>query len=382
VLLTFAAVSEARRNPLGYRGVSAAGHGETAAVGVLLSNLGTPEAPTAAALRTYLREFLSDPRVIELPRWQWKLILELFILPRRPAVSAALYRKVWTPEGSPLLTGTVALAGALEGALRAASEVPLHVAVGMRYGRPSLATALRELFDKGCRRLLLFPLYPQYSGSTTGSTCDAVFAELSRWRWVPELRTVSSYHDDPGYVRALAASIRDSWQRQGRSQRQLFTFHGIPRRYFENGDPYYCHCQKTARLVAAELGLADGEWLVTFQSLFGKEEWLKPYTDETVKRLGAERLASLDAACLGFAVDCLETLEEIDGLNRELFTHAGGGTFRYVPCLNQRADHVAALAGIARRHLGGWLERPAAPPASRERVAAHAARYPGGIEAR
>jgi ferrochelatase len=370
-------VSDARGNPLGYRGGSAP-HGETPAVGVLLSNLGTPEAPTAPALRTYLREFLSDPRVIELPRWQWRLILELFILPRRPAASAALYRKVWTPQGSPLLTGTVALAGALQETLRARSEVPVHVAVGMRYGNPSLAAAVRELADKGCRRVLLFPLYPQYSGSTTGSTCDALFGELSRWRWVPELRTVGSYHDDPGYVRALAASIRDSWREQGRSERILFTFHGIPRRYFDNGDPYYCHCQKTARLVAEELSLAPGEWLVTFQSLFGKEEWLKPYTDETVKRLGGERLASLDAACLGFAVDCLETLEEIDGLNRELFTHAGGGTFRYVPCLNLRADHVEALTGIALRHLGGWLT-PGAPPAGRDHVAAHAAAYPGGI---
>jgi ferrochelatase len=375
-------VSPDKRNPLGYRGEPAFGHGGPEAVGVLLSNLGTPEAPTAPALRRYLREFLSDPRVIELPRWQWWLILNLFVLPRRPRTSAELYRKVWTPEGSPLATGTVKLAAALEGELRARSAMPLHVAVGMRYGEPSLATALRELAGKGCRRVLLFPLYPQYSGSTTASTCDAVFAELSRWRWMPELRTVGSYHDDPGYLRALAASVRESWQRQGRSERLLLTFHGIPRRYFENGDPYYCHCQKTARLLAAELGLAPEQWLVTFQSLFGKEEWLRPYTDETVKRLGAERLASLDAFCPGFAIDCLETLEEIDGLNREFFTHAGGGTFRYVPCPNLSREHVEAITGIALRHLGGWLEAPPAPPASRDHVLAHAAAYPGGITAR
>jgi ferrochelatase len=294
---------------------------------------------------------------------------------------------VWRPDGSPLLQGTLELARALEESLRAAVAEPVHVAVGMRYGKPSLAAALEELAARGCRKVLLFSLYPQYSGTTTASNFDAVFAELMRWRWVPELRTVASYHDDPGYVRALAASIRDSWARQGRGERLLLTFHGIPRRYFEAGDPYYCHCQKTARLVAEELGLAPGEWLVTFQSLFGKEEWLKPYTDETMKRLGAEKLRSLDVACPGFGVDCLETLEEIDGLNREIFTHAGGGDYHYVPCLNLRPDHVAALTGIALRHLAGWATPAGSPvtaaePSPRELAVAQAARYPGGIAVR
>lgn len=374
-----------------YRDEPGYSHGQAAGVGILFANLGTPEAPTAPALRTYLREFLSDPRVIELPRWKWKLILELFVLTTRPKASAKLYEKVWTPQGSPLLTGTVALARGLEERLRAAVAGPVHVAVGMRYGRPSLATAMAELADRGCRKLLVFPLYPQYSGTTTASTFDAVFAELSRWRWMPELRTVSSYHDDPGYVRALAASIRDSWAAQGRSEKLILTFHGIPRRYFEAGDPYYCHCQKTARLVATELGLGEGDYLVTFQSLFGKEEWLKPYTDETVKRLGTEKLASLDIACPGFGVDCLETLEEIDGLNREIFEHAGGGTYRYVPCLNERPDHLEALTGIALRHLAGWVEPrsaevegrlSAAAATSRELAQLQAGRYPGGIAVR
>jgi ferrochelatase len=370
-------------NPLGFRGEPDFAHGERPAVGVLLANLGTPDAPTPRALRRYLREFLWDPRVIEAPRWKWWLILHLLVLTTRPRTSAALYRKIWTAEGSPLLTGTVALARSLEALLRARVDEPLHVAVGMRYGSPALAGALRELAGKGCRRILLFPLYPQYSATTTASTLDAAFAELARWRWVPELRTVSSYHDDPALVRALAASIRESWERRGRAERLLLTFHGIPRRYFEQGDPYYCHCQKTARLVVQELGIGEGDYQVTFQSLFGKEEWLRPYTDETMKRLGAERLASVDVACPGFAVDCLETLEEIDGLNRDFFTHAGGGEYRYIPCLNQRPDHGEALAGIALRHLQGWLAPlPQERPASRETVLAHAAAYPGGITAR
>src|SRR5690606_14282208 len=211
-----------------YRDEPGFAHGQPAAVGILLANLGTPEAPTAPALRRYLREFLSDPRVIELPRWKWWPILNLFVLTTRPKTSAALYRKVWTPEGSPLLVGTVELARGIEARLRRALATPVHVAVGMRYGAPSLATALAELAGRGCRRVLVFPLYPQYSGTTTASTFDAVFAELSRWRWMPELRTVASYHDDPGYVRALAASIRDSWRDQGRSEKLLLSFHGIP----------------------------------------------------------------------------------------------------------------------------------------------------------
>lgn len=333
-------------------------HGQSSGVGVLFANLGTPDAPTPAALRRYLAEFLWDPRVIEEPRWKWWLILNLFVLTTRPKESAKLYEKVWTPAGSPLLTGTVELAKRLEAGLRAAVDGPVHVAVGMRYGRPSLATALVELADRGCRKVLVFPLYPQYSGTTTAATFDAVFAELSRWRWMPELRTVSSYHDDPGYVEALAASIRDSWAEHGRSERLMLTFHGIPRRYFEAGDPYYCHCQKTARLVTERLGLAEGDYLVTFQSLFGKEEWIEPYTADTVAALGRAGLRSLDVVCPGFAADCLETLEEIEVQNRGFFEQAGGGRFRYVPALNDRPGHLDFLADLAHRHLQGWVKPP------------------------
>jgi ferrochelatase len=355
-----------------YRGVADVAPGEPSPLGVLVAHLGTPDAPTPAALRRYLRQFLSDPRVIELPRWKWLPVLHLFVLTTRPKASAALYRKIWTPEGSPLLVHTRAVADAVGAALRARVAEPVRMAVGMRYGNPSMAAALRELAAAGCKRILVFPLYPQYSGTTTASTFDAVFEELATWRRMPELRTVNDYHDDAGYVTALAASIRDSWQQRGRASKLLLTFHGIPRRYVDAGDPYFTHCHETARRVAAELQLHDDDYDVTFQSLFGKEEWLRPYTDETMKQLGAAKLASVDVLCPGFSVDCLETLEEIDGLNREFFTHAGGGDYRYIPCLNERPDHIAALADVALRHLGGWATAAAAT--SSLRALAQAAR--------
>ncbi len=228
-------------------------HGEVPAVGVLLANLGTPDAPDTPSLRRYLREFLLDPRVIEMPRVLWWLILHLFVLPFRPAKSAALYRKVWTPEGSPLLVITNRQAAALQEVLRREIGTPVHVAVAMRYGNPSVRSALRELAGKGCRRILVLPLYPQYAAVTTGSTVDAVAAELTTWRWVPEIRTIHHYHDDPAYIRALAASIREVWEREGEPEKLLFSFHGIPKRYFLAGDPYFCECHKLARLAAEEL---------------------------------------------------------------------------------------------------------------------------------
>lgn len=333
-------------------------HDQVPAVGVLVVNLGTPEAPTAKALRPYLRQFLSDPRVIELPRLQWQLILNLFVLTRRPKVSAHLYETVWTAEGSPLLAITQRLAEALGEALRGRVGMPLRVEVGMTYGEPSVAAALRRLREAGCARILVLPLYPQYSGTTTGSVFDAVARELMTWRVVPELRTISGWHDEPGYVRALAASIREVWERPeggGPPEKLLFSFHGIPLRYFQGGDPYPCLCRETARLVAAELDLPEERWGVAFQSLFGKEEWIKPYTADTVAALGRSGLRSLDVVCPGFAADCLETLEEIAVQNRRFFEPAGGGRFRYVPALNDRADHVGFLADLVLRHLQGWF---------------------------
>lgn len=345
-------------------------HTELPAVGVLLANLGTPDAPDTPALRRYLREFLSDPRVVELPRFTWSIILNLFILPTRPAKSAELYKKIWWEEGSPLLVISRRQAAALAESLRHEVGNPLHVAVGMRYGNPSIRSGLRELFEKGCRRILVLPMYPQYAGATVGSTFDAVAAELSGWRWVPEMRTVHGYFEDPAYVRSLAASIREVWENGGPPEKLLFSFHGIPQRYFDGGDPYFCLCQKSARLTAEELGLPRDRWEVSFQSLFGKEEWIKPYTDKTIEAMARSGIRSIDVICPGFSADCLETLEEIDGLNREIFHHAGGERFRYIPCLNDRPDHMQALTGVILDHLQGWVEVPDAGSEERARAAA------------
>ncbi len=318
-----------------------------ATTGILVSNLGTPDAPTPEALKRYLREFLTDPRVIDLPRWKWRLLLELLILPRRAPRSAAAYRKVWTADGSPLLAIAKRQAEKLEAALLVRLSRLVPVALGMRYGSPSIASALKRL--EGCRRVLLLPLYPQYAAATTASTVDALGDALRRVRVVPELRTVHSYHDEPLYIRALAQSVREAWA-EGPPKQLLLSFHGLPRRYVDLGDPYRQQCEETARLLAAELRFPC---TAAFQSRFGREEWLKPYTDETLAAWGRDG-ESVDVLCPGFSADCLETLEEIDQQYRELFERAGGGRFRYIPALNDRADHVEALAAIAARHLQGW----------------------------
>jgi len=352
-------------------------HGEIPAVGVLLTNLGTPDAPTPPALRRYLREFLSDPRVIELPRWKWWPILNLFVLTTRPRASAKLYEEGWTDEGSPLLVITRKQAAAVEELLKEKVGNPVHVAVGMRYGNPAIRVGLDELRRKGCRNILVLPLYPQYAAATTGSTFDAVAQELTQWRWVPGLRTIHQYHDDPAYIDALANSIRETWDSGGEPEKLLFSFHGVPQRYFDGGDPYHCSCHKTARLVAEKLGLQEDRYIVAFQSLFGREEWIKPYTDVTVKALARSGVKSLDIICPGFSADCLETIEEIDGQNREFFLESGGETFRYIPALNDRKDHVSALAEIVYQNLSGWVvsrgdwsleERTEAAAASRQRA--------------
>lgn len=330
-------------------------HGSPPRAGILLSNLGTPDAATPAALRVYLKEFLSDPRVIELPRWKWLPILHLFILTTRPKMSAALYRKVWTAEGSPLLVTSQRQRAGIEQRLRSRFGDSVVVALGMRYGNPSIAAAMRELAAAGCTRIVVLPLYPQYAAATAGSTFDAVFAALQKTRWVPGLRTIETYHDEPGYIAALAASVRERWQAEGPPEKLLMSFHGMPQRYFDDGDPYFCYCQKTARLLAEALALPDDRWLLSFQSLFGKEEWLKPYTDRTVERLAREGVRALDVVCPGFSADCLETIEEIDQLNREIFLHHGGEKFRFITCLNERDDHLDFLAARVARELDSWV---------------------------
>lgn len=331
-------------------------HGGPAAAAVLLVNLGTPDAPTRRAVRRYLAEFLSDPRIVETPRLLWKPILHGVILRLRPARSAALYSKIWTPEGSPLRIGTEALAGRLQAALAAQRPGPIVVRSAMRYGRPALGAAMRELAASGARRLLVLPLFPQYSGTTTASVVDAVGAELSRWRWLPETRFVNDYHADPRYVEALARSVEAHWQRHGRAQRLLLSFHGIPEKYVRAGDPYYCQCQATARRVRERLGLGEDELVVTFQSRVGRQSWLKPYTDATLTALPEAGVRHVQVLCPGFPIDCLETLEEIAITNHARFLHAGGERFEYIAALNDGDDHVAALADLVLRHGQGWPE--------------------------
>lgn len=349
-------------------------HRQTQRSGVLLVNLGTPDAPTAPAIRRYLREFLGDPRVVEIPRALWWPILHGVILPLRPRRLTHAYSSVWTERGSPLLAIGQDQAAALQAAL--GDEVP--VVLGMRYGNPSLAGALDELERRGARRILVLPLYPQYSATTTAAVFDAVFACLRQRRWMPELRLINSYHDDAGYIEALATSVREHWGTKGRGEHLLMSFHSIPQRCLELGDPYYCFCQKTARLLAAALGLDATQWSIGFQSRVGRARWLSPYTDVAIAALAKRGVRRLDVICPGFAADCLETLEEVALRYGEQFRVAGGEALRYIPALNARADHVAALAALARRHLGGWQTR--AIEVDDDRVQ-HCARQLAGDEA-
>lgn len=331
-------------------------HGLPEALGVLVVNLGTPEAPTADAVRRYLAEFLSDPRVVEIPRPIWWIILHGYILRTRPAKSAEAYEQIWTEQGSPLLLHTQDIAAALQDKLAARLSGAVHVEVAMSYGSPSISSALQNMFDQCVRRIIVLPLYPQYSGTTTGSVFEAVTQSLSARRWVPELHFINHYHDSAGYIASLAASVRDFWDLQGRGEKLLMSFHGVPKRTLISGDPYHCQCQKTARLLAERLELNDNEWMLAFQSRVGRDEWLRPYTDETLQQWGQEKVGNIDVVCPGFAADCLETLEEIEMQNAELYMAAGGGELRYIPALNARDDHVAFLSRLIEKNVGGWPE--------------------------
>ncbi len=349
-------------------------HGTPERIGVLAVNLGTPDDPSTAAVRRYLAEFLWDPRIIEVPRPIWWLVLNLVILRFRPAKSAHAYRTIWTPEGSPLLLHSRALAAGLETTLASRLPGPVKVELAMTYGNPSIAAGLEKLRAAGARRILVLPLYPQYSATTTASIFDRISKELRRWRWLPELRFINQYHDEPAWIAAMAGSIRAHWQAQGRQDHLLFSFHGIPRRYLLNGDPYHCQCHQSARQVAEALGLARHEWSLSFQSRVGKEEWLRPYTDELLREYGKSGPRRITAVCPGFAVDCLETLEEIAIRNRDDFIAAGGESLDYVPCLNDSPDHVALLADLVARHCRGWPEaEPGYDPAKRAEAGAAAA---------
>lgn len=331
-------------------------HGAQEKLGILLVNLGSPAAPTASALRRYLGEFLWDPRVVEKPRWLWWLVLHGIILRIRPRRSARSYKKVWTDQGSPLIAISRLQTQAIEKALQKKFRGNVLVDLGMRYGDPSIEQGLYSLRKAGARRLLILPLYPQYSATTTASVFDEVTNVLSTWRWLPDLRFINQYHDHPKLITALANSIRQQWQSQPRGEKLLFSFHGIPQRYVDSGDPYYCHCLKTARLVAEELQLADDNWQVVFQSRFGREPWLQPYCSEVLQQLPQAGIKNIDIICPGFSADCLETLEEISMENREVFLEAGGETYNYIPALNEGTEHIEALCEVLTAHMFGWPE--------------------------
>lgn len=334
-----------------YRGARDARHDRPARIGVLLANLGSPAAPTAAAVRPYLRQFLSDPRVIELPRWLWFWILNLVIVPFRSPKSAAAYREVWGEDGSPLLAIS---RRQREGVAKRLAKLPVEVELGMSYGEPAIADALRRLHARNCSHLLVLPLYPQYAAATVGSVFDGVAAELSRWRRVPQLRFVSGYCAEPGYVATLAAAIAAHRKEHGAPKLTVFSFHGTQLAALEAGDPYHCQCHRTAREAAAELGLGPDEWLVTFQSRFGNDPWLQPYTIEMMARLPAMGITDIQVVCPAFAADCLETLEEISGENQEAFRAAGGERFSYIPALNDSDEHLGFLAELITREIADW----------------------------
>ena len=334
-------------------------HGTAGKTAVVLINLGTPEEPTAPAVRRYLKEFLSDPRVVEIPRPIWWLILNGIILNVRPKKSAEKYAAIWTPDGSPLKVHTEKQTKLLRGFLgQAGHEVVVDYA--MRYGQPSIPTTLSRLKAEGCTRILLLPLYPQYSSSTTATAFDAAYNWVQSLRNQPEIRTLRSFADHPGYIDALAASVREHWMANGRpsaSYRLIMSFHGVPRYTLDKGDPYHCECHKTGRLLAEALNLGTDQYQICFQSRFGRAEWLKPYTAPTLKALGKQGVQRVDILCPGFPADCLETLEEIAMEGKAEFLQAGGKEYQYIPCLNERDDWIHALANLAETHLQGWPTR-------------------------
>ena len=342
-----------------------------ATTAILLCNLGTPDAPTAPALRRYLGEFLSDARVVEIPKAIWWLILHGIILRTRPKKSAAKYASVWLPEGSPLKVWTKKQALMLRGYLGQRGH-HVEVRYAMRYGNPSIASQLDQLKLDGVTRVLILPAYPQYSGTTTASVFDAVYTWAAKVRRIPEFRFINNYHDDPGYIDALADKIRQHWKLNGQAEKLVMSFHGVPERTLMLGDPYHCECYKTARLLAENLGLSRDRWQLTFQSRFGKAKWLEPYTEPTLIALAQAGLKSVDLVCPGFTGDCLETLEEISMEARHAFLEAGGQAFHYIDCLNDSPRWLAALSDISIRHMGGWNTQTAPDPEALAQTCAHA----------
>jgi ferrochelatase len=325
-----------------------------ARIGVLITNLGTPDAPEPGSVRRYLKQFLSDPRIVEMPRLLWWLILHGVILNIRPRRSAANYKKIWTAEGSPLLVHTRNLSNGLGKELQQRFGKTLIIDFAMRYGSPSIESVLQSQLQRGVTKLLVLPLYPQYSGTTSGSTFDAIAADFSQRRSLPEFRFLNNYHNHPAFILALANQIRNHWQQCGRADKLIFSYHGEPRRYVDNGDPYQAQCEETTRLVAQVLALEEPQFMTAYQSRFGREEWLRPYLDETLKSFPGEGIKSVQIICPGFAADCLETLDEIALENRDYFLQAGGERYEYIPCLNSDEEHIETLATVISEQISGW----------------------------
>ncbi len=326
-------------------------HQQSRKTGILLTNLGTPEAPTSSALRTYLREFLSDPRVVEIPRIVWMLILHGIILRVRPKKSAKLYESIWTDKGSPLLVICEQIKDKVAHKLKVIDRNDLLVDLAMRYGKPSIAEALDKFQQQGVDNIILLPLYPQYAGPTTGSTFDAVVDTIKKWRWIPSLHFINGYYDHPKYITALANSVQEHISAHGKPDKLVLSYHGMPKYFLESGDPYYCFCHQTTKLLMEELNFSADDYVMTFQSRFGKAEWLKPYTDETLASLaqaGHKHVAIISPA---FSADCLETLEELVHENKAVFLEAGGEQYHYIPALNDRDDHCEALVDIIHQQL-------------------------------
>jgi len=324
-------------------------HGDSLTTAVVLVQLGTPTAPTAKALREYLAEFLADPRVVEIPAAVWRIILHGVILRVRPSKSAAKYKSIWTDEGSPLRVHT-------EQQVAAVKELAdnVEVVMAMRYGEPSIKSVLKDLQKRNLRKLLVLPMYPQYSGPTTATVFDEVVKELKTWRNLPEFRFIRNFHDDAMYIDSVASGIEQAWQEKGRSEKLVMSFHGVPKRTLILGDPYHCECLKTARLLGERLGLSKDDYVVTFQSRFGSAEWLQPYTEPTLVKMAQEGVKSVDVVCPGFIADCLETLEEISQEACDAFLHAGGQQFNYIPCVNDSQKIVQTLNELIKTHSHGW----------------------------
>jgi protoporphyrin/coproporphyrin ferrochelatase len=353
-------------------------HGDQLKVGILIANLGTPDAPTAAALRPYLKQFLMDRRVVEIPRFIWCWILHCIILVFRPKKSAEKYAQIWTKEGSPLLLHAKKQTQMFEGFLGQKIKSPFAVALGMSYGNPSMQSAIEQLKAQHCDRILVFPLYPQYAASSTAAAYDSVWRSLLKMRNVPAIRTIRSYHDHPEYIAALAAQVREHWRLEGGKPNKLvLSFHGVPKVHLTKGDPYHCQCHKTGRLLAEALELSKQDYVVAFQSRFGKQEWLQPYLASTLEQLGKEKTNRVDVFCPGFSSDCLETLEEIAMEGQHIFQSNGGGTYQYIPALNTNEAWINAMTSIALEHLQGWVSEDWNVAAAKQNSNANTCKYYG-----